>query len=109
VSRRLEGKTAIVSGAGQTPGETMGNGRAIALRFAEEGADVLCVDRDAARAEETAAMILAAGGPAAAFAGRGSTSSSTMSASAVAATVPPTLPRNAPGIASSPSTSRRAG
>ncbi len=68
MSGRLEGKTAIVSGAGQTPGETMGNGRAIAVRFAQEGADVLCVDRDAARAEETAAMILAAGGRAAAFA-----------------------------------------
>ena len=64
---RLEGKTAIVSGAGQTPGETMGNGRAIALRFAAEGADVLCVDRAVDRAEETAAMILAAGGTAAAF------------------------------------------
>ncbi len=65
---RLGGKTAIVSGAGQTPGETVGNGRAIALRFAEEGADVLCVDRDVARAEETAALIVAAGGAAAAFA-----------------------------------------
>lgn len=65
---RLEGKTAIVVGAGQTPGETIGNGRAIALLFAREGAEVLCVDRLAERAEETAAMIIAEGGKAAAFA-----------------------------------------
>ncbi|HYD44333.1 MAG TPA: SDR family NAD(P)-dependent oxidoreductase [Phenylobacterium sp.] len=64
---RLEGKAAIVVGAGQTPGETIGNGRAIAIRFAREGARVLCVDRDGARAEETAAMIAAEGGEAAAF------------------------------------------
>jgi NAD(P)-dependent dehydrogenase (short-subunit alcohol dehydrogenase family) len=65
---RLEGKTAIVVGAGQTPGETVGNGRAIALLFAREGAHVLCVDRLAERAEETAAQIVAEGGRAAAFA-----------------------------------------
>jgi NAD(P)-dependent dehydrogenase (short-subunit alcohol dehydrogenase family) len=64
---RLEGKVAIVVGAGQTPGETMGNGRAIALRFAHEGAQVLCVDRLIDRAEETAGMVAAAGGSAAAF------------------------------------------
>jgi len=38
---RLEGKTAIVVGAGQSPGEGMGNGRATALLFAREGAKVL--------------------------------------------------------------------
>lgn len=65
---RLEGKTAIVVGAGQTPGETVGNGRAIALLFAREGAHVLCIDRLAERAEETAAQIVAEGGRAAAFA-----------------------------------------
>lgn len=64
---RLEGKAAIVVGAGQTPGETIGNGRAIAIRFAREGARVLCVDRDGERAEETAAMIVAEGFEAAAF------------------------------------------
>ena len=42
---RLEGKTAVVVGAGQTPGETIGNGRATAILFAREGARVLCVDR----------------------------------------------------------------
>lgn len=65
---RLEGKTAIVVGAGQTPGETVGNGRAIALLFAREGADVLCVDRVAERAEDTAALIAAEGGRAGALA-----------------------------------------
>ncbi|UTP39866.1 SDR family oxidoreductase [Phenylobacterium sp. LH3H17] len=64
---RLAGKTAIVVGAGQTPGETIGNGRAISLLFARQGAEVLCVDRLVERAEETAEMIVAEGGKAAAF------------------------------------------
>ena len=54
---RLKGKRAIVVGAGQTPGDTIGNGRAIATVFAREGAHVLCVDRDGARAEATAGEI----------------------------------------------------
>ncbi|HVY02097.1 MAG TPA: SDR family NAD(P)-dependent oxidoreductase [Caulobacterales bacterium] len=66
---RLKSKTCIVVGAGQTPGETIGNGRAIAMRFAREGAEILCVDKDLARAEETARMIVADGGKAAAFRG----------------------------------------
>ena len=61
---RLEGKAAVVVGAGQTPGETLGNGRAMAILFAREGARVLCVDRILARAEETVAMITAEGGTA---------------------------------------------
>lgn len=61
---RLKGKTCVVVGAGQTPGETIGNGRAISILFAREGARVLCVDRDLARAEETVAMIAAEGGEA---------------------------------------------
>ena len=64
---RLEGKAALVVGAGQTPGETIGNGRAMAVLFAREGARVLCVDRVLARAEETAAMITEAGGEASAL------------------------------------------
>ena len=58
---RLEGKTAVVVGAGQTPGDTLGNGRAMSILFAREGARVLCVDRVGERAEETAAMIREAG------------------------------------------------
>ena len=53
---RLEGKIAIVVGAGQSPGEGIGNGRATTLRFVQEGAKVLAVDRSLASAEETAAM-----------------------------------------------------
>ena len=48
---RLEGKVAIVTGAGS------GNGRAIALRFAEEGADIACADINAATARETAEAV----------------------------------------------------
>jgi NAD(P)-dependent dehydrogenase (short-subunit alcohol dehydrogenase family) len=67
VAGRLAGKAAVVVGAGQTPGETIGNGRAMALLFAREGARVLCVDRIAERAEETAAMIAEEGGNASAL------------------------------------------
>lgn len=65
VAGRLAGKVAIVSGAGQTPGDTIGNGKAIALLFARAGAKVLCVDRDADRARQTADEINAEGGLAA--------------------------------------------
>src|SRR4051812_4581267 len=61
---RVAGKVAVVVGAGQTPGETVGNGRATALLFAREGARVLAVDRDLDSARETAAQIAAAGGEA---------------------------------------------
>ncbi len=61
---RLTGKVAVVVGAGQQPGETIGNGRAISLTFAREGAEVLCVDRDPARAQAVADEIAAAGGKA---------------------------------------------
>jgi NAD(P)-dependent dehydrogenase (short-subunit alcohol dehydrogenase family) len=53
---RLEDKIAIVVGAGQSPGEGLGNGRATVLRFVQEGARVLAVDNNLASAEETAAM-----------------------------------------------------
>ena len=64
---RLDGKVAIVTGAGQTPGHTIGNGRATALLFAREGARVLLVDRDLQSAEETRARILEEGGEAEVF------------------------------------------
>lgn len=65
---RLANKIAIVVGAGQQPGETMGNGRAVALRFAEEGATVLCVDMNADWAGDTVKLIEAKGGKASAIA-----------------------------------------
>ena len=64
---RLKDRVAIVVGAGQSPGEGMGNGRATALTFAREGARVLCVDHHLASAQETVDMIAAKGGTAAAF------------------------------------------
>ena len=48
---RLAGKVTIVTGAGS------GIGRATAIRFAEEGARVTCVDIDAAAVQATAAAI----------------------------------------------------
>ena len=59
---RLQDKTTIVVGAGQTPGETVGNGRATAIRFAREGANVVVVDKDEASAAETVTMIKKEGG-----------------------------------------------
>jgi NAD(P)-dependent dehydrogenase (short-subunit alcohol dehydrogenase family) len=43
---RLAGKVAIVTGAGQTPGERIGNGRATAILFAREGARVVLFNDD---------------------------------------------------------------
>ena len=65
---RLKDKIAVVIGAGQGPGEGMGNGRATVLRFAQEGARILAVDRNLASAEETAAMAAKEGGQCVAFA-----------------------------------------
>ena len=53
---RLKDRVAIVVGAGQTPGETVGNGRAVAIRFAEEGARLILADISRDSAEETAAL-----------------------------------------------------
>ena len=64
---RLREKIAVVIGAGQGPGEGLGNGRATVLRFVAEGARVLAVDRDLASAEETAAMAATPGGDCVAF------------------------------------------
>jgi NAD(P)-dependent dehydrogenase (short-subunit alcohol dehydrogenase family) len=66
-AKRLEGKVAVVIGAGQSPGEGIGNGRATAIRFAREGARVLAVNRSVESAEETAVMIREEGGEAVAF------------------------------------------
>jgi NAD(P)-dependent dehydrogenase (short-subunit alcohol dehydrogenase family) len=52
---RFQDKIAIVTGAGCIAAG-WGNGRAIAVRLAEEGARVLAVDRDPARIEETLSL-----------------------------------------------------
>jgi len=62
MSGRLEGKVAVVIGAGQTPGDTIGNGRATAILMAREGASVVAVDLRMASARETVGMIEAEGG-----------------------------------------------
>jgi len=67
MNMRLKDRVAIVVGAGQSPGEGMGNGRATALTFAREGARVLCVDNNLASAQETVDLITAANGTAVAF------------------------------------------
>jgi NAD(P)-dependent dehydrogenase (short-subunit alcohol dehydrogenase family) len=58
---RLAGKVAFITGAGSV-GPGWGNGRAMAVRFAQEGATVFGVDLEASRLEETQAMITQAGG-----------------------------------------------
>ena len=61
---RLAHKTAVIVGAGQTPGQTMGNGRAVAVRFAQEGASLLLVDKNHEWLEPTLALVREAGGQA---------------------------------------------
>jgi NAD(P)-dependent dehydrogenase (short-subunit alcohol dehydrogenase family) len=65
--QRLKGKTAVVVGAGSI-GPGWGNGKATAVTFAREGAQVFCVDRNRAAAEETAKIITGEGGKATTFA-----------------------------------------
>jgi len=48
---KLDGKVAVVTGAAS------GNGRGMAVRFAEDGADVVVADVDAAGMEETARLV----------------------------------------------------
>lgn len=64
---RLAGKVALVAGAGCV-GPGWGNGRAIATRFAQEGARVFAVDKDLAAMEETLARLREAGGEATPYA-----------------------------------------
>ena len=63
---RLNNKVAVIVGGGQSEGETVGNGRATAIRFAREGAAVLVVDRDLDSAEETVKTITSEDGNASA-------------------------------------------
>ncbi|NQW81481.1 MAG: SDR family oxidoreductase [Polaromonas sp.] len=58
---RLAGKVALITGAGSV-GPGWGNGRAMAVRFAEEGASIFAVDREASALTETAQRVADAGG-----------------------------------------------
>ena len=58
---RLQDKVVLVTGAGSV-GPGWGNGRAIAVRFAQEGAKVFAVDRDTSRMDETVRLVHEAGG-----------------------------------------------
>ena len=61
---RLAGKSAIITGAGSRA-DGIGNGRATAILFAREGANLLLVDRDEAAVQATLDMIRAEGNDAA--------------------------------------------
>jgi NAD(P)-dependent dehydrogenase (short-subunit alcohol dehydrogenase family) len=62
MGNRLKGKVAIVTGAGSTPGEGIGNGKATAVVYAREGASVMLVDLRVDAAKETKEMIEKEGG-----------------------------------------------
>lgn len=62
MGNRLKEKVAIVVGAGQQPGDGIGNGRAISILFAREGAKVMLVDKNIEYAEETKMVIDKEGG-----------------------------------------------
>jgi NAD(P)-dependent dehydrogenase (short-subunit alcohol dehydrogenase family) len=64
---RLQGRRIVVVGAGQRPSPAnesvpVGNGRAISLLAAREGAAVACIDSEAAAAQATVTMIADEGG-----------------------------------------------
>ena len=63
MSKKLEGKVALITGSGR------GIGRAIALKLASEGARIVVNDLDAEPAQETVQVIQAAGGQAVACVG----------------------------------------
>ena len=61
MGERLKGKTAIVTGAGSS-GPGWGNGKATAVLFAREGANILAVDINQNAADETQTIIESEGG-----------------------------------------------
>jgi NAD(P)-dependent dehydrogenase (short-subunit alcohol dehydrogenase family) len=61
-TRRLADKSVILFGGGQQAGEDVGNGRAVAISFAREGAQVAVVDRDLTAAQGTVDIIAESGG-----------------------------------------------
>ncbi|HEU5151925.1 MAG TPA: SDR family oxidoreductase [Iamia sp.] len=66
MSDRLDGRTVLVIGAGSQPSPEpdapLGNGRAIAVACAREGATVVCADVERSRAEVTATLVAEVGG-----------------------------------------------
>ena len=68
LTQRLAGTCVLVVGAGTQPSPDpdapIGNGRAIAVRCAQEGATVICADRDEKLAAETVNQVEAIGGSA---------------------------------------------
>ncbi|PVY77844.1 hypothetical protein C7414_107174 [Cupriavidus alkaliphilus] len=60
MSRRLEGKVVIVTGAGCV-GPGWGNGRAVAVRFGQEGARIFAVDKSGDAMRETLERLEATG------------------------------------------------
>ena len=54
---RLEGKVAVITGAGQTQGESIGNGRAAAVLFAREGAKLVLANRTMVSLEATRELL----------------------------------------------------
>jgi NAD(P)-dependent dehydrogenase (short-subunit alcohol dehydrogenase family) len=60
--KRVEGKVAIVTGAGQVDGPGIGTGKATSILLARHGARVVLVDREPERAEVTRKEIEQAGG-----------------------------------------------
>jgi NAD(P)-dependent dehydrogenase (short-subunit alcohol dehydrogenase family) len=67
IAGRLAGRIAVIVGAGQQPGGTLGNGRATAERFAAEGATLLLVDIDETWARDTLCAVEQHGNPASVF------------------------------------------
>ena len=59
---RLKNKVAIVVGGGQRTGETIGNGRAVSITYAKQGAKVVVVDNNLDAAQETVHKIKENGG-----------------------------------------------
>lgn len=69
---KLAGRVAVITGAGTlkkpfTRADQVGNGAACAIKFAREGAIVICTDRKLPAAQETAELIKAEGGRAHAY------------------------------------------
>jgi len=54
---RVEGKIALVTGAGSVPGPGIGTGKAISVALAREGAKIVLVDIHPERAEETKKLV----------------------------------------------------